>query len=334
MECERCQRLIADAAGREVPTAVAAHVVRCSACAAVLADEQLVRAVLNGMALPASPLGGDLQRLAAFAAVRDAERRARQRRARRHLERGLVLAILCLLGMWWVLRQRPAGGMTSIYVLPLGLGIATWAWLEVIGRRLAEEGATLFAQIGVGIGRAAVGLALVVAVVDPSRLADLPYAMTRMAGGPAEAHGAVVEAELVCAALVDGRLRLARASEGCRRHEIAVALDGQSGDAAGPVDLGGLAIRFGTATIPAGEWGTSVALSPPMADVNYRILFSPHSISQPITADDACHLLGAAAASTDRFSIDLRRCWFEGVDVPTPRVTNDVTVDWVVIGGR
>jgi len=335
LDCERCQRFISDnATGHEMPSSVTDHIAGCRTCAAVLADERLVRTTLAEVAWPASPLGGDLQRLATYVAGQDAERRARRQRVTRHWVNGLgLLAVVGLLGVWVAFRQGPAGEWDSMLpAVPIGFGIAAWVWLEVIGRRLAMEGATPLAQFGLGVGRAAIGLALVVAVIDPSRWAELPYTIARMAGGPAEAHGAVFEAELVCAAGVDGRLRLARASEGCRAHEVAVSLDGRAGSESGRDELDGLSIRFGTATLPAGDSALTVTFAPPMSSGSYQVLFTPHNASKPTTVDDACHVIGIGGKSTTHFSLDIRRCWFEGIDVPHDWAASDITVDWVVIG--
>lgn len=345
MSCETSQRLIASlGVGDEPPPAVADHVASCGACAAVLVEERHVRTALAGAPWPMSARVGDLGRLTAYAVAKEEERRLRHQRVTRRWASGLgLLAVAGAIGAWAAWPQRfggASGGGSLRSALLIGLGVAGFAWLDIAGRRMAAAGAATSAQLGLSLGRAAIGLALVVAVVEPSRWAELPYLVARVSGGPAAAQGGVVEGQLLCAAGADGRLRLARASEGCRGSEVAVELGGRAGgDAATAVGAAGttldrVAIRFGTAVIPAGQSAVRVEFGPPMRDAGYHVLFSPHTPSKPMTVDDSCHLLGAGAASIGSFVIEIRRCWFEGIDRPPDRVASDVAVDWVVIGER
>jgi len=335
MTCEACQRLIeALGVGDVLPAEVAAHVATCARCNADLVEERHVRTALSGAPWPMSRLADDLRHLSAYAIAQEAERRLRHQRLTRRWAGGLgLLAILGVLGVRSVWSPGGGGGWPQLALL-IGLGLAAWAWLEYVGRRMAAAGAAPFAQIGLGLGRAAIGLAVVVTLVEPSRWADLPYTLVRTAGGPAEAQGGVVEAELLCAASADGRLRIARASEGCRGNEVAVALDGRVGGVDGTASVDGLAIRFGTATIPAGQESVTVHFAPPMPDASYQVVFVPHLSDKPITSDPACHIVGLAGTSADHFGIGIRWCWFESVERPPDWAASDITVDWVAIGGR
>jgi len=71
-----------------------------------------------------------------------------------------------------------------------------------------------------------------------------------------------------------------------------------------------------------------------MRNGSYQVLFTPHNADKPTTVDGACHVIATDGKYTDHFFIDIRRCWYEGIDVPHDWAASDITVDWVVIGGR
>lgn len=90
----------------------------------------------------------------------------------------------------------------------------------------------------------------------------------------------------------------------------------------------------GPAVIPAGFNGTSISFARPMPNAGYHVVLSPHHWGRPFATDDACRFPVVGGKTTSGFTINLRRCWFEGNTVPTDPAEVDLRLDWIAIEGR
>lgn len=339
MSCEAFQRRIAEAAAADLlPADVAAHVAACAACARAVAAEHHVRAVLAAASWPDSPLVHDLGRLRDRAAAREAAR-AQVRRARAWRWAG-VAGALAALG-WLGAQTRPAGvaspgAFPVAAVVLLAVSGAAWIGLDVAGRRMAAAGAPGRVLLGLSAARAVVAAACVIGLLHPAVLPALEASLWSATGRPAGAGTASVEASVLCAGIADGQLRLVSASEGCRDYErdVGTGFGGATALGLAPGSATGLQIRSGMAVIPAGFNNTSINFSEPMPNAGYHVVLSPYDWGRPFAVDDACRFPIVGARTTSGFPIGVRRCWFEGEDVPLDPVKVDLKVDWIAIETR
>ncbi len=339
MSCEAFRRRIAQIGGADVlPADIAAHVADCAECAQAVAAERHVRAVLAAAPWPDSPLAQDLDRLRSRAATWDAERsHALRARAGRWAGAAGVLLVLAGLGAW-VLRAGDAapGALPIVALVLLAAGGATWIGLDAAGRRMAAAGAPGRVLLGLSAARAVVAAACVIGLLHPAVLPALEASLWSATGRPAGAGTASVEASVLCAGIADGQLRLVSASEGCRDYErdVGTGFGGATALGLAPGSATGLQIRSGMAVIPAGFNNTSINFSEPMPNAGYHVVLSPYDWGRPFAVDDACRFPIVGARTTSGFPIGVRRCWFEGEDVPLDPVKVDLKVDWIAIETR
>ncbi len=226
----------------------------------------------------------------------------------------------------------PGLGLAAGLALLVGVG-AAWAGLDLVGQRLNDTGASRSALLGLGVLRAGLAAVLVLGLLQPAVRSGFQDALGQVTRGSAEADATAYESSLLCASAEDGSLRVARWGEGCRAGERPLAAGGEL--LAGAPQYSPLVeYRAGTATIPAGRDGAFINFSRPMPNSGYHVTLSAAGWERPFAPDDVCRLPFVGGKSTNGFSIGLRRCWFEGEDIPRDVAQGDLTLEWIAIQTR